>query len=54
MNLQVMGSAKHNDCSLELLSLKDLTHILDVEKGKGPQNPIRIAKEYQLFFARTD
>ena len=34
-------------CILELLSPKDLTrikHILNVEKGNGPQNPIRIAK----------
>ena len=39
-------------CTLELLSPKDLTHtkhILNVEKGKGPQTPIRIANEYQIF-----
>ena len=44
-------------CTLKLLSPKDLTHIkhiLNVEKGKGPQNPIRIAKECQIFFTMTE
>ena len=35
-------------CTLKLLYPKDLTrikHTLNVEKGKGPQNPIRIQYE---------
>ena len=51
LNLQVLGSAKQNItyyfCTLELLSPKDFTyikHILNVEKGKGPQNLIWLSK----------
>ena len=54
LNLQVLGSVKHSVlyyfCTLELLSPKDLAHIkqiLNVEKRRGPQIPIRMAKEYQ-------
>ena len=42
-------------CTLELLSPRDLTdtkHILNVDEGKVPQNPIQTAKEYQIFFTR--
>ena len=37
---------------MKLLSPKDLTHIrhiLNVINRNGPQNPIRIAKEYQIL-----
>ena len=61
INLQVLGYGKHNVlyifCTLELLSPKGLTHIkhiLNIENGEGPQNLIGIAKEYQVFFTRTD
>ena len=26
-----------------------MKHILNVEKGKGPQNPIRMGKDCQIF-----